>query len=77
MLQKKNKSVSKAWMISIGLISIALPMILNYPLSLKFGQIAMGLSIILMTIIENKLIKRVIAVIAIIVILYSYFKLGI
>jgi len=37
----------------------------------------MGLSIILMTIIENKLIKRVIAVIAIIVILYRYFKLGI
>ena len=77
MLQKKNKSVSKSWMISIGLISVVLPIILNYPLSLKSGQIAMGLSIILMTIFENKLIKRVIAVIAIIVILYRYFKLGI
>ena len=62
MIQKKDKSVSKSWMISIGLISVVLPIILNYPLSLKSGQIAMGLSIILMTIIENKLIKRVIAV---------------
>ena len=74
MIEKKNNHGLKSWMISIGLITIVLPIIFNYPLSLKFGQIAMGITIISNEFIENKLIKRIIAVIAIAVILYSYFK---
>jgi len=72
----KNDNYTKSWLISIGLISCLLPIILNYNLQSKIGQIAMGISLISSAIIENKIIKRIIALIAIIAILYSYFKLG-
>jgi hypothetical protein len=77
MIQKKKDYVLKSLMILMGLIVIALPIILNYKLSLKIGQIAGGIILISNAIIENKLIKRIIAIIAIIVIFYSYFKWGV
>jgi len=77
MIQKKNDNISKSVMILMGLIVIVLPIIFNYKLSSKIGQIALGISFISSAIIENKIIKRIIAVSAIGVILYSYFKWGI
>ncbi len=74
---KKNDNYMKPLLISIGLIACLLPIILNYNLQSKIGQIAMGISIISSTLIKNKTITRTIALLAIIVILYSYFKLGV
>lgn len=74
---KKNDYSSKKLVISIGLIACLMPIINHYNLYSKIGQIAMGIAMILTSIIENKFIKRIIALIAIIIILYSYFKLGI
>ena len=75
-MKNKEENIMNIFLILIGLISILLPIIFNYNLQLKIMQIASGIAFISNGIIENKLIKLIIASIAIIVILFSYFKLG-
>lgn len=77
MNKNREENIMNLFLILIGLISILLPIIFNYNLQLKIMQIAGGIAFISNGVIENKLIKRIVAFTAFIVITYSYFKLGV
>ena len=73
----KKDNIMSLFLILIGLISCILPIIFNYNSQLTIMSIAGGIAFISNEIIENKIIKRIIAFVGIIVILYGYFKLGV
>jgi len=71
---KKSESISKYLLVLVGLLLCASPFFhRNVDLISNMGMIAAGISLMASTIIENKIIKLIIAILAIIVILYSYF----
>jgi len=72
----KNDYFMKSLLILVGLIACLTPIIHDYNLYSKIGQIAMGVSLIISATIKNKLIKGIVALIAAIIILYSYFSIS-
>ncbi len=77
MNKNREDNIMNLFLILIGLIMCLMPFIFDYNLQLKIMQIASGIAFISNGVTENKLIKRIVAFTAFIVITYSYFKLDV